>query len=244
MISDEDVERALTWDADLPGVELRPDEQVELFRELVPMFDGVTDRRFSENTMYDGLDAAVYQAMVRRFQPNRVIEVGSGFSTARLLDTADRFLPELEVTCIDPYPDRLLALLEQKDKVEVIASPVQDVPQSIFTALEASDILFIDSSHVAKAGSDVLWLFLRVLPRLKKGVLVHVHDVFWPFEYPAEWLHAGRNWNEDYLLHAFLCHNDVWRIELFNSWLTSQQPELVPSAFRAGNPGSIWLRRC
>lgn len=240
-----DVERALGWSADIPGVDLRADEQVISFRELVPLFYGVPERRYQpNNTMYGPLDASVYQAVVRRLKPKRVIEVGSGFSTAKLLDTADRFLPELEVVCIEPYPDRLLALLQPGDNVEVIASPVQDVPLSLFTSLEASDILFIDSTHVAKAGSDVLWLYLHVLPRLQKGVVVHIHDVFWPFQYPAKWLHEGRNWNEDYFLHAFLCHNEAWRIELFTSWLWHQHPGLVPDALRSDDPGSIWLRRC
>jgi predicted O-methyltransferase YrrM len=240
-----DVERALNWSEDLPGVQLRAQEQVELFGELAPLLEGVPDRRYrSPNGMYDAADALVYQAFVRRLQPRRVIEVGAGFSTAKLLDTAEKFVPELEVTCVEPYPDRLNSLLLPEDKIDLIQKPVQDVPVEAFTRLESGDILFIDSTHVAKAGSDVLWLFLRVLPRLAKGVVVHVHDVFWPFEYPEKWLREGRSWNEDYLLHAFLCHNDAWRIELFSSWLWKNHAELVPEALRTDNPGAIWLRRC
>lgn len=241
--SREDIERALNSDADIPGVELREADQVALFNELVPLFGDVPERRFKPNGMFGGADASVYQAIVRRFKPRRVVEVGAGFSTARLLDTAEAFLPELQITCIEPYPDRLLALLEPNDRVELIAAPVQDVPISTLVALESSDILFIDSTHVAKAGSDVVWLLLRVLPRLQKGVLVHIHDVFWPFEYPGEWLRAGRSWNEDYFLHAFLCHNDAWSIELFSSWVWHHHSGLVPDGLRAEKPGSIWLRR-
>jgi len=240
-----DVERALAWGEDLPGVQLRAEQQVELFGELAPLLDGVTDRRYrTPNGMYDAADALVYQAFVRRLRPRRVIEVGAGFSTAKLLDTADEHAPELRVTCVEPYPDRLLGLLRPEDKIDLIQAPVQDVPVETFLQLESGDILFIDSTHVAKAGSDVLWLFLRVLPRLANGVVVHVHDVFWPFEYPERWLREGRSWNEDYLLHAFLCHNDAWRIELFSSWLWKQHPELVPEHLRQDNPGAIWLRRC
>jgi hypothetical protein len=121
-------------------------------------------------------------------------------------------------------------LLRPEDNVDVIAAPVQDVPVETFTSLEPGDVLFIDSTHVAKAGSDVVWLFLRVLPRLAKGVVVHVHDVFWPVEYPAQWLREGRSWNEDYLLNAFLCHNDAWRIELFSSWLWRRTPNWCHSS--------------
>lgn len=238
-----DIERALSWGADIPGIELRETDQLALFNELVPLFGDVPERRFKSNEMFGAADASVYQAIVRRFKPRRVIEVGAGFSTARLLDTAEACLPELEVTCIEPFPDRLLELLEPNDRVELIAAPVQEVPIRTLLALESSDILFIDSTHVAKAGSDVVWLLLRVLPRLEKGVLVHIHDVFWPFEYPSEWLRQGRNWNEDYLLHAFLCHNDAWSIELFSSWLWQHHSDLVPDGLRAEKPGSIWLRR-
>jgi predicted O-methyltransferase YrrM len=242
-----DVERALAWDReDLPGVDLREQQQRELFAELVPLFDGVPKGRYhAPNGMYDAADASVYQAFVRRLAPKRVIEVGAGHSTAKLLDTADAFVPELQVTCVEPYPARLLSVMRPKDKprVTLIAKPVQDVPVDTFTALEPGDVLFIDSTHVAKAGSDVLWLFLRVLPRLAPGVVVHVHDVFWPFEYPAAWLREGRSWNEDYLLHAFLCQNPSWRVDLFSSWLWKIHPDLVPEHLRDQQPGSIWLTR-
>lgn len=243
MNSDEDVERALSWPAEAPGVDLRGREQLELFKDLVPLFDDVPERRYKANGMYGLSDASVYQAVVRHFRPKRVVEVGSGFSTAKLLDTAERYLPDLDITCVEPYPDRLRALLQRHDRVEVIESPVQDVPTQIFTSLEGCDVLFIDSTHVAKAGSDVVWLFTQVLPLLQKGVVVHIHDVFWPFEYPAEWLREGRNWNEDYFVHAFLCHNNAWQIEVFNSWIWRQHPELVPTGLRTESPGSIWLRR-
>lgn len=241
--STEDIERALSWPVDVPGVDLREDEQVEMFRKLIPLFDGAPEGRYKPNNMYGPADAAIYQAIVRSLKPKHVIEVGAGFSTAKLLDTADLFLPDLEITCVEPYPDRLLTILKPGDDVDVIAQPVQDVPIDTFASREASDILFIDSTHIAKAGSDVMWLLLRVLPRLNKGVVVHVHDIFWPFEYLPEWLYEGRNWNENYFLHAFLCHNGAWRIELFSSWLWHLRPELVPSNLRGERPGSIWLRR-
>lgn len=243
-----DVARALTPIEDLPGVSLREAEQLELFGELTPLFEDAPHRRYragagSGNSMYDSADALVYRAFLRRLRPRRVIEVGSGFSTAMLLDTADQQLPELSVTCVEPYPDRLNSLLLPEDRVELIAAPVQDVPVETFTVLEADDVLFIDSTHVAKAGSDVLWLFLHVLPRLAQGVVVHVHDIFWPFEYPAQWLKEGRSWNENYLVHAFLCHNEAWRIELFSSWLWHRHADVVPQELRGQEPGALWLRR-
>lgn len=239
-----DINRALNWDDDLPGVNLQPDRQIELFKQLVPLFNDVADVRYTPNNEFYGLaDAAIYQAFLRHAKPKKVIEIGSGFSTAKLLDTADTFLPELQVLCVEPYPVRLLQLLRSNDTIEILRQPVQDVPLSIFTALEAGDVLFIDSTHVAKAGSDVVWLFLRILPLLSRGVYVHIHDVHWPFEYPEDWLREGRNWNEAYMLNAFLCHNSEWEIELFSSWMWHKHRELLPAPYDRDLPGSIWLKR-
>ena len=239
-----DVERALHWPADFPGIQLREKRQLALAAELISLFDGVPERRYrAGNGMYDLGDASIYQAILRHATPARVVEVGSGFSTAKLLDTADEFLPHLTVTCIEPHPARLLGLLLPGDAIDLVDAPVQDVPIEVFTALESGDVLFIDSTHVVKAGSDVVWLFSRVLPRLASGVLVHIHDIAWPFEYPAAWLREGRNWNEAYLLQAFLCHNDAWRIEFFSSWVWHEHLDLVPGGLLAEQPGSIWLRR-
>ena len=116
----------------------------------------------------------------------------------------------------------------------------------VFTELAAGDILFIDSSHVSKAGSDVNFLFFDVLPRLAEGVLVHVHDILWPFEYPERWLRQRRGWNESFLLRAFLAYNSVFTIELFNAWLWANDPdavrELLPAAV-GQLPGGVWLRK-
>ena len=159
--------------------------------------------------MFGHADAALYRAILSYLRPSRIIEVGSGFSTAVALDEADANpgLAGLEITCVEPYPQRLLALLRSSDHVTLLRCPVQDVPLEAFDKLGAGDILFIDSSHVAKAGSDVTWLLLRVLPRLVPGVAVHLHDIFWPFTYRADWLEERRDWNEAYFLHAFLSGN-------------------------------------
>lgn len=242
--SSDDVHRALGWGDDLPGIDVREDRQLELALDLIPLFEGVPERRYrSGNGMYDRGDASIYQAFIRHFRPSRVVEVGSGFSTAKLLDTADAFVPDLTVTCIEPHPARLFGLLEPGDVIEIIEVPFQEVPIDVLTSLRSGDVLFVDSTHVAKAGSDVLWLFSRVLPRLASGVLVHLHDIAWPFEYPPAWLREGRNWNEAYLLQAFLCHNDAWHIEFFSSWFWQKHLDLVPDLLLGEKPGSIWLRR-
>jgi predicted O-methyltransferase YrrM len=239
-----DVQRALSWVKEVPGVDMREEAQVALARQLLSTFATLPSKRYhADNNMFGIADAAVYHAMLCKAPPRRVVEIGSGFSTAVLLDAAEANGFDIDITCVEPYPDRLLGLLRASDNVTLIRKPAQDAPTELMTSLEAGDILFIDSSHVAKAGSDVLWLFLRVLPRLAPGVVVHVHDVFWPFEYPSTWLNEHRDWNEDYLLNAFLCHNNAWEIELFSSWLWEMHPEVIPAALREPAPGGLWMRR-
>jgi predicted O-methyltransferase YrrM len=239
------------------GVELRVDAQLALLRELAPIaraFDWPEERapgrRFwLRNGYFEHGDAAILYAMLRHFRPRQVIEVGSGFSSALMLDVNERDLEgRMRLTFIEPYPDRLNALLRAADRAtaRVVRAPVQAVPLTEFDALAANDVLFIDSSHVAKAGSDVNHLLFHVLPRLRPGVVVHVHDAFWPFEYPAAWIREGRAWNELYALHAFLQYNSAFEVLLFDSQLAAVCPDvatrLVPQL--AVNPGgSLWLRR-
>jgi len=127
----------------------------------------------------------------------------------------------------------------------LLARPVQEVGLAPFLALEAGDVLFIDSSHVAKTGSDVNFLYFEVLPRLAAGVVVHVHDVFLPDEYPPEWvLDEGRSWNEQYLLRALLMHSRAFRV-LFGCHAASRLfPELVSEVFGGAlGGGSFWIER-
>lgn len=248
LTAEADRRRALTW-TEAPGVDLAAAAQLELARRLRPaLAQPLRGPRYSPaNSMFGPADASVYRAMLGWLRPERVLEVGSGFSTAVALDEADRnpALSGLEITCIEPYPDRLLGLLQERDwaRLRLIRQPVQDAGLDVFGQLRAGDFLFIDSTHVVKAGSDVIWLFLHVLPRLAAGVTVHVHDVFWPFEYPQAWLRQGRDWTEAYLLHAFLAGQASWEITFFSSWFWHHHPDLVPAALAGQQPGSIWLRK-
>ena len=194
-------------------------------------------------------DACVLYAMLCDLRPARIVEVGSGFSSAVMLDTNDHNL-QRGATCtfIDPHPERLLSLLSDADQQmhTVIARDVQQVDGAVFDALRANDILFIDSSHVGKIGSDVNHLLTHVLPCLSPGVVVHVHDVFWPFEYPEDWIRAGRAWNENYLLRAFLQFNDAFQIRFFNGYMAEQHAALMTEVmplFMQNPGGSLWMQR-
>jgi predicted O-methyltransferase YrrM len=187
--------------------------------------------------------------MLREARPRRIIEVGSGFSSAAMLDLNDRVLGgAVNFTFIDPDMGRLRPLLRADDatRVTLIEKRVQEVPLETFAALGENDVLFIDSSHVAKIGSDVNRLYFDVLPVLAPGVLVHIHDVAGNLDYPRDWLEDGRAWNEQYVLRAFLMNNSAWRIELFSAWLWNQRTALIrekmPMCARGGG-GQMWLRK-
>lgn len=241
----------------VPGVDLGEERQLRMlealasYRDELPFTESPTpaNRYCYENPYFGHADAIVLYSLLRHFRPRRVIEVGSGWSSAAMLDTCDRFLGgEVEITLVEPYPERLLSLLRDGDeaRLRILRCPVQDVDPATFGLLEANDVLFVDSSHVAKAGSDVCHLLFAVLPALAAGVLVHFHDVLWPFEYPREWLMEGRAWNEAYLLRSFLAYNAEFEILLFNSFLGRQHRDAVarcwPQALR-NSGGSLWLRR-
>ena len=243
--------------SDCPGVDVREEGQLELVDRLTQFYGELpfpetpngSTRYYFGNQFFRHGDAIVLYAMMRHFRPRRVIEVGSGFSSAVMLDTNERFLDKgTRFTFIEPYPGRLLSLITRDDKenCEILDSPVQDVDLAIFETLGPGDILFIDSSHVVKAGSDVPHLLFNVLPGLRAGVIVHFHDVFWPFEYPKEWLMAGTAWNEAYFIRAFLEYNDKFEVLLFNSFIAERHREVLRDRMplALNDPGaSLWLRK-
>ncbi|WP_170149083.1 class I SAM-dependent methyltransferase [Geodermatophilus normandii] len=227
------------------AVDLREDDQCRLAGQL-DLSRPPSDRWIPDNSMYGAADASVLRGMLLHFRPRRIVEIGSGYSTALALDVAERHLPDLRITCVEPYADRLRSRLRpgDADRLTLHEEPVQDVGVGELTeGMTAGDVLLIDSSHVVKAGSDVAWLLLRVLPELPDGVLVHVHDVHWPFEYPDQWLREGRDWNEAYFLEAFLAYNERFRVLLFVDWLATEHPELVAPENRSVRGGAIWLEK-
>lgn len=262
--SEEDLERELDWATrqggdDPLGIDMRLPRQIERLKRLATYHDdcGFVDdatrgkRYCSNNNYYPFGDALVLQAFMRELRPRRIIEVGSGFSSAAILDTLDMHGGSdwgTRCTFIDPHPERIKNLLKREDRKlhDVRVDCVQDVPLELFDELEEGDLLVIDSSHVSKAGSDVNFLFFQVLPRLAKGVRVHVHDVVWPLSYPRPWLEEGRAWNESYVLRAFLQFNSQFEVEFSVSYLLmhcyAELKEHLPRLYRA--PGSaFWMHR-
>lgn len=200
------------------------------------------------NGQFDGLDARLLFAMLRRHRPPRIVEVGSGYSSLLMADVNRRFLAgQARITCIEPFPRPFLRAADAG--LRLLAQPVQAVAMAEFAALAAGDLLFIDSSHVAKTGSDVNHLYFEVLPRLAPGVLLHVHDIFLPDEYPPDWvLEDRRSWNEQYLLRALLMDSGAWRVELGAHYAATRLGDTLADLLRRqGQPpcrgASFWLRK-
>ena len=236
--------------SDLVGINMNDAMQLDLLRNHFTKFRDECSNFPAEpppgqRRPFRGVDALAAYCMVRHFQPRLIIEVGSGFSSLALGQAAAKN-KNSALVCIDPFPSDFLrrgfpglqSSIEEK---------IQNIDLKFFAQLQSGDILFIDSSHTVKIGGDVNYLFLEVLPRLKPGVIVHVHDIFLPFEYRRDWvLDEFRFWNEQYLLQAFLTFNSEFEVLLANSYLNHYHQEDLKAAFRnlpswAG--GSFWMRR-
>lgn len=252
-----DARRIFAIPPEIPAVDLHTEDQLRLLDTLLPL---AAEFPFPEheqegwryhycNTLYPYADGVMYYALLRHLRPQRVIEVGSGYSSVLALDTNERFLGcETRFTFIEPYPEVLHGLVgaDAAAGLDLVERRVQDVEPAQFDALGSGDVLFVDSTHVAKTGSDVNFLLFDILPRLNEGVWVHFHDIDFPFEYRREWVDEGRAWNEAYALRAFLQFNDAFAIRLFNTYLEHIAPETFRSALpmAARYPGgSIWLER-
>lgn len=240
----------------LEGIDLNIKEQKSLLEKFSKYYVEIPFtaepinylRYFFENSFYSYTDGIVLYSVIRHFKPKNIIEIGSGFSSALMLDVNEIFFQNsMALTFIEPYPNRLQRLLKDKDKgnCRVLKQKVQNVDIEEFRNLNDGDILFIDSSHVVKTDSDVHHIVFNILPILKKGVLIHFHDIFFPFEYPKKWVLNGYNWNEAYFLRAFLMHNEQYEILLFSDFMHRFHREEfsnMPLTFK-NTGGNLWIRK-
>jgi hypothetical protein len=234
----------ITRRREFPGIDFRWDQQLALINELTAFRDELGALEFNfDNGFFSGFDAAVYYSLIRYLKPRRIIEIGGGYST---LLAASALRGEGKLICIEPYPERLNGV---GSRVELIQKRVEEIDVDFFSCLEANDILFIDSSHAVRFGSDVCYEFLQLLPQLAPGVWIHVHDIFFPHDYPAEWLIERRTaFNEQYLLEAFLSFNERFQVALANNWLcldhADEAARLWPNALSTNyGASSLWLKR-
>jgi predicted O-methyltransferase YrrM len=253
-----------TRHSELVGIDLNERKQRELLGLFVQRFKAEYDRfplakgdspsaYYVNNKIFESVDGEMLYCMVRYLKPRRIIEVGSGFSTLLFAQAIARnkqedVAYECELIAIEPYPNRVLKT-GIPGLSRLIEDEVQNVPLALFASLGENDILFIDSSHVVRIGSDVQYECLEVLPRLAKGVVVHFHDIFFPAEYPRDIILKGYQFpNEQYIVQAFLAFNGSFELVWAGSFMHLAHPKQLEDAFasytRAGRwPGSLWLRR-
>lgn len=247
--------------SELPGLDLRPSAGIELLEtelaEFVAEFDVPLEnpRRagvfFLRNGNFESVDAELLYAMVRWAKPATVLELGSGFSSLLINQAARRNRDDgvgTQHVAYDPYPREAILGDALTSPTRFEARSATDVPLAAFEALEPGDILFVDTTHTVKVGSDVNFIVLEALPRVRPGVFVHFHDIFLPAEYPRTWFaDMAYYWNEQYLLQAFLAFNDAFEILLPAQAMARAHPDrlasVVPSFGPAVSPASLWLRR-
>jgi hypothetical protein len=259
----ENLRDAVVRKTDMIGLDLRMKEQLLFLETICPLYleeysifpTGKTrvDHQFHfNNGVFERVDAEVLHCMIRNVKPKKIIEIGSGYSTlisaaaCELNRKNDNIISDF--TAIEPYPNDLF-----KKKIpglsSVLQKPLQDLDVSYFNQLMAGDILFIDSSHILKVGSDVQMEYLEILPRLAPGVLIHIHDIFLPSEYPENWIKNEHIfWNEQYLLQSFLSFNESFEILWSGCNMHIQYPLKLANVFPGYAaekylPGSLWIRR-
>ncbi len=244
-------------DRHLPGINWNDSGQLETLQrfnfsqELSDLQQEKTDSLtfYLNNGAFDSGDAEYWYQLIRTFKPRKIIEVGSGHSTlmainATVENSKDESNYKCEHICIEPYE---MPWLEEAG-VSVVRKKVEDVELSFFSQLQENDVLFIDSSHIIRPQGDVLFEYLELLPTLNKGVIVHVHDIFSPKNYPGQWLQDEvKFWNEQYLLEAFLSHNSDWKIIGALNYLRHNHfdklKSVAPFLKSENNPGSFYIQK-
>ncbi|MDB6067191.1 MAG: hypothetical protein JWR26_3399 [Pedosphaera sp.] len=244
---------------DLPGVNLSVEKSLELLRELsgfsaeVELFlknrPGTARQLQLWNWTYPPCDSAALYSMLRRLKPKRYIEVGCGYSSRASAAALKRNAEEgalCEATYIEPYPPAHLA--EMKLPGEFIQKRIEQVPLAVFQRLEAGDVLFIDTSHVIKVQNDVEYELIHILPSLKAGVFVHVHDILTPYDYPEDWLvgqspNRGGN-NEQYALECLLSGGGDWEVALPVHLLWREHRSALKALVDSDErPAAFWIKK-
>lgn len=251
----------LSRDRRLPGLDLDEPAQLALLERIayadeldrLPRRSAPPGQFYYDNPNFPPGDSEFLYSIIRLYRPARILEIGSGFSTLMMLNAVAANAVEdpgydCRIRCIEPYE---MPWLEQLPGVEIVRQRVEELDAALVRELEANDILFIDSSHVIRPQGDVLRELLEFLPTLRPGVLVQIHDIFTPRDYPAEWIvDQVRLWNEQYLVKAFLSCNTRFQVIGALNFLSRHHPDHLARRFpvfreKVGgcNPGSLWLLR-
>ena len=238
---------------DTEGIEFNDSRMLDLLEEM-GNYRSEYSKYHQVNVYCSNGDGSILYSMLRILKPSRIIEVGSGYSTKVINHARNHNLQEsdidMEITCIEPYPKNVLLDLKATTDIELIKSKVEDLDEHYFEKLNDGDVLFIDTSHVVDIGNDVHFLYLKIIPKVRPGVYIHIHDIRFPYEYPKEWVLTERkHWCEQYLLHMFLSYNTNFEVIFASNYIFNLNKELMISKLYGlsessyGWPGSFWIRR-
>lgn len=198
------------------------------------------------NPMWSNADALVQYGLLRELKPKRIVEVGCGWSSLMMQRALERNETPCQVIQVEPFPNPALFKSFPKDWL-LHQTSLQRAPFEIFESLQGGDVCFYDGSHCSKAASDVNWFFFEILPRLAPGVIIHIHDIFLPSDYPDTWIfERGQTWNEQYLLQAFLMNNHDYQILIANAFLCKANKKALDEFYRGVRPisgGSFWMKK-
>jgi hypothetical protein len=259
MINPAHLRYPLARDRNLSAIDLNIDEQMSLLdrftfqEELLKIPLNKTKRLefYYHNGSFESGDAEYLYSIIRLFKPKKIVEIGCGYSTLIAKNAVKENIDQeasyrCEHICIEPYEQPWLEELD----VHLIRQRVEECDMSLFGSLGSNDILFIDSSHVIRPQGDVIFEYLEILPTLRAGVMIHIHDIFTPRDYLKEWIvDELKLWNEQYLLEAFLSHNRDFRIIGALNFLKHRNPELIADKLpilkreQFREPGSFWMIR-
>ena len=251
----DDLKYSLNTKRNLHSIDLNIDEQLKFLNKL-NYYEELKELNFNlptnnskfyiKNNFFEGGDADIYYQLIRYLKPKKIVEIGSGYSSLVALQAIkNNFYKEnftSNILCIEPYENKWL----EDSGIEVIRDKVENIEENLITSLEKNDVLFVDSSHIIRPQGDILKIFLEILPKLKKGVLVHIHDIFTPRDYPSKWLKdENRFYNEQYLFEALISHSSRYKILCSLNYLKNdyyvELKKACPYLDKKSEPSSVYV---
>jgi predicted O-methyltransferase YrrM len=252
----EKLKKNLYKDRNLPGINFNLNRQVNNLSNFVyanELLELNLKKKSSnynfniENKFFEHGDAEIYYQLIRYTKPKNILEIGSGQSTLIALEAIKKNKDidkiNTKITCVEPYENVWINQLN----IKILRKKIEDIDKNYYLNLKSGDILFIDSSHVIRPQGDVLKIFLEIIPKLNKGVMIHVHDIFTPKDYPNKWLiNENKFWNEQYLVEALMMNKDKYEIYLMLNYLKNNRynefKKICPYLKKNHEPSSLYLK--
>lgn len=239
----------------IPDIELNEDIQKQTFSiiekkysEGLDFCNSLSNEKFTFNNPYFSIsDGIILYSLLSNLKPKKIIEIGAGYSSYFIqeIKKTSAFKNSFDYTVIEPNTDIFKSLADNLTDITLFEEPVQSVPLEVFKTLVDGDILYLDTSHIVKTGSEVNHILFNILPTLNKGVIIHFDDVYYPFDYKKELIEKGYSWNENYFLRAFLMNNNEYRIKLFTDYLFKIHADLFTDFpdLTSSHNADLWLEK-